>query len=74
MITPKTIKELAKAMQSCGVISIKTPEVEIIVQPVAHKARKRRIKGMEEAPTKLSNDFRGYSDEEVLAWSAPTEG
>ncbi len=65
------LKKLVKLMHKEGIVSYKTPELELLVQPKAPTIRKRRK--VEEDT--LSNDFKGYTDDEILMWSAPnTEG
>jgi hypothetical protein len=68
MITPKEIKALAKAMHQTGIVSLKTPEVEILVQPQAPKTRRKK------QDTSLietgDGTYKGYTEEQLLAWSA----
>jgi hypothetical protein len=74
MITPKELKALAKAMHQAGVVSLKTPEVELLVQPMAPKVRRKKPAVYDEPIQPLEAGFKGYTEEEILAWSAPTIG
>lgn len=69
----KAIKELVRLMRREGIVSIKTSEIELLVQPQATKTRKRRSKT--EGPDALFSDktFKGYTEEQILGWSATGE-
>lgn len=68
-MTPKEIKALAKVMHSCGIVSLKTPEIELLVQPRPVSKRVRKSKISDDSLPK--GDFRGYTEEQILSWSAP---
>lgn len=66
----KEIKAIIKLMHKEGVVSFKTPELELLINPNQPK-RKRRLSSHPLAEPELVNDFKGYTDEEILMWSAP---
>jgi len=78
MISPKQIKDLARAMHSVGIISLKTPEIELVVHPKPPQVRRKRKQPMVDTPESLNTPitgFGGYTDEEILTWSsAPIAG
>lgn len=71
-MTLKEIQALAKVMQKNGIVSVKTPEIEMLVQPIQRQRRFRKQKG-DPMGLSPSNDFHGYTDEEVLAWSGTSK-
>jgi len=73
MISQKELKVLIRTMHSLGVISLKTPEIELVIQPKAPQVRRKRrspIADTPDAPLLSTKGFGGYTDEEVLAWSS----
>jgi hypothetical protein len=77
MITSKEIKDLAKAMHASGVVSLKTPEIELLIQPKPVQVRRKRVNPMLDTPDTLkepNGTFRGYTEEELLTWSSAPVG
>lgn len=77
MITPEQIKALAKAMHSAGIVSLKTPEIELLVQPKPIQTRRKRKNPMLDLPDLINSpkgDFKGYTEEEILTWSSAPVG
>lgn len=70
MISQKELKSLVRTMHSLGVISLKTPEIELVIQPKQPQVRRKRQSPMQDVPIVNIQGFGGYSDEEVLAWSS----
>ena len=67
----KEVRALVKLMHKEGIVSYKTPELELLVQPKQKQVRRKRAK-QDDVNTLLSGGtFKGYTDEEVLGWSAP---
>ena len=69
-MTPKEIKSLVKLMRSQGIVQLKTPEIELVVSSTAPIKRKRITK---QDTTPIQSGFKGYTDEELLAWSSRAE-
>ncbi len=74
MISPKEIKALAKAMHQSGIVSLKTPDVELLVQPRPQRSRRKKQADTEPLLATEDGTFRGYTEEQVLGWSAPIAG
>lgn len=77
MISPKEIKALARAMHSCGIVSLETPEVKLIIQPKPAQVRRKRKNPMLDlpsTPTGNSKGFGGYTEEQLLSWSSSPIG
>lgn len=70
MISLKELKEIVKVMHSQGIVSFKTPELELLIQPKPIVKRRRKADPMTDNPISTNNNYKGYTDEEVLAWSA----
>ncbi len=62
-------------MRSQGISVLKTPEIELLLNPEAPTKRTRRSKGQVfEEPILKDKGFKGYSEEELLAWSSAPVG
>jgi len=71
MISPKELAALAKTMHRLGIVSLKTSEVELVVNPNQPKStRRRKFKPVESEPLLSGKGYKGYTDEELLAWSS----
>ncbi len=65
----KDLKSLVKLMHKENIVSYKTPELELLIQPRAPKPLRKRNKV--EPDSSLMYDFKGKTEEEILFWSSP---
>jgi hypothetical protein len=83
VITAKELKVLARTMHSLGIISLKTPEIELLIQPNPPKVGRKRSNPMLDTPDNLnaipnsysavkdvSKGFGGYTEDQILSWSS----
>ncbi len=71
LMNSKELAKLAQVMHKYGIVHIKTPEIELMVNPTAPIRKKRHKSSQSENINAGSNTFKGYTDEEILNWSAP---
>jgi len=71
-MSPKDIKEIVKLMHAQGIVSLKTADIELVINPMAAPAKRKR-KAKAEPEVKANSSFKGYSEEDLLNWSTRAE-
>lgn len=76
LIKPSELKALVKAMREEGVLSLKTPAVELeLDQGVSQGNKSASILGHpSELQTPSSDETPAFTDEEILFWSSSEHG
>ncbi len=74
-MSPKDIKALVRLMRSQGISVLKTQEIELVLSSEAPVSKRRRSKKeVFDEPLLKDKGFKGYSEEELLAWSSAPVG
>ncbi len=74
-MSPREIKSLVRLMRSQGISVLKTQEIELVLSSEAPVSKRRRSKKeVFDEPLLKDKGFKGYSEEELLAWSSAPVG
>ena len=75
-MTSKELKALVKFMRAQGILHYKSGDTELTLSPMAlnPKEPKKVRTGIKDVPSDPIGTFKGYTDEEILMWSAPDSG
>lgn len=61
-------------MRSQGVAMLKTSEIELALNPQEPKRRRRKSGAADLEPLLKDTGFKGYTEEQLLAWSSQPPG